>query len=365
MRRYYQALEIQRDSDVTEVLLMVRPNLLLSPTPIDESIKRPGMSVNATKSEVDGKEGEKEENENGVYVGGILSDDESTDSLESDVSEKEGAYDDDANDTETKQSVSIKKKGNENNEVQESVEMLQKKVNQTESDKNTNAKESITNKKEETHSEEPKPEPLSSQSQQKQHQQPQQQNTTANTSPTPSPSPQPKQYTSGRGAFGTMHFMRGKRMDGDWRGAGGRAFIANSQEMEIWRGAVGAPATQLFPAVGGGGGGVALGVTGMKDLNKEVTRAMQDEFQNEKGKGDDEEAKIMDSSLESDDLTENLLRLMKQQEIQKKRNEKEERERRKMEKIAKKMEEKDKNPFAASKGYCNHTLRQARRPTRR
>ncbi|KAH7816590.1 uncharacterized protein MONOS_5867 [Monocercomonoides exilis] len=31
---------------------------------------------------------------------------------------------------------------------------------------------------------------------------------------------------------------------------------------------------------------------GMKDLNKEVTRAMPDEFQNEKGKADDEEAKI-------------------------------------------------------------------------
>ncbi|KAH7818460.1 uncharacterized protein MONOS_4681 [Monocercomonoides exilis] len=100
--------------------------------------------------------------ENVVNVGGILSDDESTDSSESDVNEKEGAYDDDANDTETKQSASMKKKENENNEVQESVEMLQKKVNQTEAEKNTNAKESIRNgKKDETHSDEPKPEPLS------------------------------------------------------------------------------------------------------------------------------------------------------------------------------------------------------------
>ncbi|KAH7829597.1 uncharacterized protein MONOS_12 [Monocercomonoides exilis] len=49
MRRYYQALELQRDSVVNEVLLMVRPNLLLSPTPIDESIKRPGINVSASK----------------------------------------------------------------------------------------------------------------------------------------------------------------------------------------------------------------------------------------------------------------------------------------------------------------------------
>ncbi|KAH7829121.1 uncharacterized protein MONOS_16184 [Monocercomonoides exilis] len=81
---------------------------------------------------------------------------------------------------------------------------------------------------------------------------------------------------------------------------------------------------------------------GMKDLNKEVTRAMQDEFQNEKVKVDDEEAKITFNSLESDDQRENLLWLMKQQEIQKKK-EKEEREHRKMEKMAKKIEEKDKN----------------------
>ncbi|KAH7815217.1 uncharacterized protein MONOS_8030 [Monocercomonoides exilis] len=84
---------------------------------------------------------------NVVNVGGILSDDESTDSSESDVNEKEGAYDDDANDTETKQSASMKKKENENNEVQESVEMLQKKDYQTESDKNANAKESVQNNK--------------------------------------------------------------------------------------------------------------------------------------------------------------------------------------------------------------------------
>ncbi|KAH7831917.1 uncharacterized protein MONOS_16389 [Monocercomonoides exilis] len=240
--------------------------------------------------------------ENVVNVGGILSDDESTDSLESDASEKEGAYDDDANDTETKQSASMKKKGNENNEAQESVEILQKKDYQTEAEKNAKAKESIQNgKKDETHSDEPKPEPLSSQAQQKQQQQPQQQNTTANTSPTPSPSPQPKQYTSGRGAFGTIHFTRGKRMDGGWRGVGGRALIVYSQEMEMVRGAVCAPTTQLSHTVGGGGGGggiggggggATLGVMEMKDLNKEVTRAMQDEFQNEKGKVDDEEAKI-------------------------------------------------------------------------
>ncbi|KAH7824818.1 uncharacterized protein MONOS_9594 [Monocercomonoides exilis] len=63
MRRYYQALEHQRDSVVNEVLLMVRPNLLLSPTPIDESIKRSGMSGNAAKNEGDDKECEKEEKE--------------------------------------------------------------------------------------------------------------------------------------------------------------------------------------------------------------------------------------------------------------------------------------------------------------
>ncbi|KAH7830292.1 uncharacterized protein MONOS_6393 [Monocercomonoides exilis] len=61
MRRYYQALELQRDSVVNEVLLMVRPNLLLSPAPIDESLKRPGMSVDASKSEGDSKEDRKEE----------------------------------------------------------------------------------------------------------------------------------------------------------------------------------------------------------------------------------------------------------------------------------------------------------------
>ncbi|KAH7817417.1 uncharacterized protein MONOS_6899 [Monocercomonoides exilis] len=124
--------------------------------------------------------------------------------------------------------------------------------------------------------------------------------------------------------------------------------------MEMGRGAVGAPLTPLSPDIGGGGigggGGVTLGAMGMKDLNKEVTRAMQDEFQNEKGKVDDEEAKITFNSLESDDQTENLLRLMKQQEIQKKRNEKEERERRKMEKLVKKIEEKDKNLFSSIQG---------------
>ncbi|KAH7819355.1 uncharacterized protein MONOS_17941 [Monocercomonoides exilis] len=67
--------------------------------------------------------------------------------------------------------------------------------------------------------------------------------------------------------------------------------------MEMERGDVGAATMLLSPAVGGGGiggggGGVKFGVMGMKDLNKEVTRAMQDEFQNEKVKENDEEAKI-------------------------------------------------------------------------
>ncbi|KAH7823072.1 uncharacterized protein MONOS_8363 [Monocercomonoides exilis] len=253
MRRYYQALELQRDSVVNEVILMVRPNLLLSPAPIVESIKRPGMNVSASKMRGMAKKKNKKKakvcnltgidedeeddirekklreiltafrrreeefddddwwgissgdgwlyeednaddenilkimsNENVVNVGGILSDDESTDSLESDVSEKEGAYDDDANDTETKQSASMKKKGNENNEAQESVERLQKKDYQTEAEENANAKESIqSGKKDETHSDEPNPEPLSSQAQQKQQQN---YNTT-------SPAPQPMQYT--------------------------------------------------------------------------------------------------------------------------------------------------------------------------
>ncbi|KAH7828976.1 uncharacterized protein MONOS_8145 [Monocercomonoides exilis] len=187
--------------------------------------------------------------------------------------------------------------------------------------------------------------------------------------PPPSPSPQPKQSTSGRGAFGTIHFTRGKRMDGGWRGVGGRALIVYSQEMEMGRGAVGAPSTPLSPAVGGGGigigiggggGGVTLCVMGMKDLNKEVTRAMQDEFQNEKGKVDDEEAKITFNSLESDDQREKLLRLMKLQEIQKKKKEKEEKERK-----GRRKKKKTRNRLAASKEYYSHTLRQAHRPTRR
>ncbi|KAH7818563.1 uncharacterized protein MONOS_16334 [Monocercomonoides exilis] len=49
MRRYYQALELQRDSVVNEVLLMVKPNLLFSPALIDKSIKRPGINVSASK----------------------------------------------------------------------------------------------------------------------------------------------------------------------------------------------------------------------------------------------------------------------------------------------------------------------------
>ncbi|KAH7821406.1 uncharacterized protein MONOS_13953 [Monocercomonoides exilis] len=97
--------------------------------------------------------------------------------------------------------------------------------------------------------------------------------------------------------------------------------------MEMVGGAVCAPTTQLSPAVGGGGGVKTLGVMGMKNFNKEVTWAMPDEFQNKKGKMDDEEAKITFYSLEFDDKREKLLRLMKQQEIQKKRNEKEEKER--------------------------------------
>ncbi|KAH7822320.1 uncharacterized protein MONOS_14126 [Monocercomonoides exilis] len=79
-------------------------------------------------------------------------------------------------------------------------------------------------------------------------------------------------------------------MGGGWRGVGGRALIVYSQEMEMERGAVGAPTTPLSPAVGGGGIGeegggemVTLSVIGMKDLDKDATKAMQDEFQNEKG----------------------------------------------------------------------------------
>ncbi|KAH7829596.1 uncharacterized protein MONOS_11 [Monocercomonoides exilis] len=143
-------------------------------------------------------------------------------------------------------------------------------------------------------------------------------------------------------------------MDGGWRGVGGKALIAYSQEMEMGRGAVGAPTTPLSPAVGGGGiggggGGVTLSVMGMKDLNKEVTRAMQDEFQDEKGKVDDEEAKITYNSLESDDQREKLFRLMKLQEIQKKKKEEKEEKERRRKKIEKRerrkieKEEKDKN----------------------
>ncbi|KAH7829180.1 uncharacterized protein MONOS_8712 [Monocercomonoides exilis] len=97
---------------------------------------------------------------------------------------------------------------------------------------------------------------------------------------------------------------------------------------------------------------------GMKDLNKEVTRAMQDEFQNGKGKVDDEDSKVTFYSLEFDDQREKLFLLMKLQEIQKKKEKekeekerrlkkKEERELRKMEKMTKKIEEKDKNLFSS------------------
>ncbi|KAH7828922.1 uncharacterized protein MONOS_13984 [Monocercomonoides exilis] len=120
--------------------------------------------------------------------------------------------------------------------------------------------------------------------------------------------------------------------------------------MEMERGDVGAATMLLSPAVGGGVGGVKFGVMGMKDLNKEVTRAMQDKFQNEKVKENDEEAKITFKTLESDDQREKLLRLMKLQEIQKKKKEKEEKKHRKMEKMAKKIEEKDKNLFSSIQG---------------
>ncbi|KAH7827049.1 uncharacterized protein MONOS_12026 [Monocercomonoides exilis] len=69
------------------------------------------------------------------------------------------------------------------------------------------------------------------------------------------------------------------RMDGGWRGVGGRALIVYSQEMEMGRGAVGAPTTPLSPAVGGGGiggggGGVTLGENG------------DEGFEQRSGKGD-------------------------------------------------------------------------------
>ncbi|KAH7816569.1 uncharacterized protein MONOS_11664 [Monocercomonoides exilis] len=137
--------------------------------------------------------------------------------------------------------------------------------------------------------------------------------------------------------------------------------------MEMGRGAVGAPITlPSTVVVVGGEGGVTLGVMRMKDLNKEVTKVMQDEFQNERGKEDDEEAKITFCSFESDDQRGKLLRLMKLQEIQKKKKEKEEkerrrkkkeeRERRKMEKMAKKIEEKDKNLFSSIQGILQPHL---------
>ncbi|KAH7825370.1 uncharacterized protein MONOS_11398 [Monocercomonoides exilis] len=102
--------------------------------------------------------------------------------------------------------------------------------------------------------------------------------------------------------------------------------------MEMGRGAIGASTTLPSPVVVVGGGVVTLSVMGMKDLDKEETKAIPDEFQNEKEKVDDEEAKITFSSLEYDNQREKLLRLMKLQEIQKMMNEKDEREGRKMEK---------------------------------
>ncbi|KAH7818461.1 uncharacterized protein MONOS_4680 [Monocercomonoides exilis] len=77
--------------------------------------------------------------------------------------------------------------------------------------------------------------------------------------------------------------------------------------MEMGRGAVGAPITLPSTVVVVGGGVVILGVMGMKKFNRKVTRAMQDEFQNEKGKVDDEEAKIAFNSLESNDQREKQL----------------------------------------------------------
>ncbi|KAH7820267.1 uncharacterized protein MONOS_15125 [Monocercomonoides exilis] len=120
-------------------------------------------------------------------------------------------------------------------------------------------------------------------------------------------------------------------------------------------GAKGAQTISLSSAVGGGGigggrGGVTLDVMRMKDLDKKVTKAMPDEFQNEKGKVDDEEAMITFGSLKSDDQTEKLLLLMKLQEIYEK-DEKEEWERRKMEK-----EEIDKNPFCSIQGILQPHL---------
>ncbi|KAH7815427.1 uncharacterized protein MONOS_17371 [Monocercomonoides exilis] len=71
--------------------------------------------------------------------------------------------------------------------------------------------------------------------------------------------------------------------------------------MEMGRGAVGAQKTLPSTVVVVGGGAVMLSVVWMKNFNREETRAIQDEFQNEKGKVDDEEAKITFNSLESDD----------------------------------------------------------------
>ncbi|KAH7817072.1 uncharacterized protein MONOS_15006 [Monocercomonoides exilis] len=102
---------------------------------------------------------------------------------------------------------------------------------------------------------------------------------------------------------------------------------ANGRRMETGRGAIGASTTLPSPVVVVVGGVVMLNVMGMKDLDKEETKAIPDEFQNEKEK------------------RENLLRLIKLQEIRKKKEEQEERERRKIEK-----EEKDKNLFSSIQG---------------
>ncbi|KAH7815065.1 uncharacterized protein MONOS_13822 [Monocercomonoides exilis] len=96
-------------------------------------------------------------------------------------------------------------------------------------------------------------------------------------------------------------------MEGGWRCVGRRALIVFIKEMEMGRGAVGAATMSLLPVVVVGVGVVTLGEMGMKNFNREVTRAMQDEFQNENGKVDDEEAKITCNSLESNDQREKLL----------------------------------------------------------
>ncbi|KAH7821014.1 uncharacterized protein MONOS_7691 [Monocercomonoides exilis] len=119
--------------------------------------------------------------------------------------------------------------------------------------------------------------------------------------------------------------------------------------MKIEIGAKGALTISLSHVVGEGG--ATLCVMGVKDLDKEVTKAMPDEFQDEKGKVDDEEAKITFNSLESDVQREKLLRMTKLQEIQKKKKEEEEKKKRRKTK-----EEKDKNLFSSIQGILQPHL---------